>query len=101
MKLTRWTVADLLNRLPWVCWADVVFWVSRAKEAPSRNSSQRLLRTSGDGDTYGLLWMNGTRDCRADAARTGTCYCGKFATVEAKAQCGLENSIIVEPKNAS
>jgi hypothetical protein len=95
-KPTRWTIADLLNRLPWVCWADVVDWVHRAKEAPSRNSSQRLLRTSGDGDTYGILRMNRTRDCRADAARTGTCYCGKFATAEAKIQCGLDSSIVVE-----
>ena len=98
MKLNRWTVADLLNRLPWTCWADIVDWTLQAKQAPLRNSSQRLIRTSRDGDTYGLLRMDGSRRCRDDAARNGTCYCGKFCTAAAKIQCDLgSGSIIVEP----
>jgi len=92
----RWTVADLLNRLPWVCWADIVDWALQATHAPSRNSSQRLMRTSRDGETDGLLRMNGSRRCRDDAAQTGTCYCGKFCTRAAQIQYGLTGSIVVE-----
>jgi len=89
----RWRIADLLNRLPRVCWADLVDWALQSKPPTEQ---QRLIRTSRDGETYGILRMTGSRVCRRDAARTGTCYCGKFCTAAAQIQCGLDSSIVVE-----
>ena len=99
-RYNRWTVADLLNRLPWICWADIVDWALQADQAPSRQSSQHLIRTSRDGETSGLLRMNSASRCRADAAKTGTCYCGKFCTRAAQIQSGLTGSIVVEPSDS-
>ena len=83
----RWNIADQLNRFPGTCWADLVSWVSPGRRR--RSERQRFIRTRRDGQTAGLLRMVGTGDCRADAARTGTCYCGKFRTAEAQVQCDL------------
>jgi len=93
-KPTRWDIADLLNRLHRTCWADIVDWVLDMKPA---GEEQRLFRRNAE-DVNGILRMTGTRGCRDDAARNGTCYCGKFATAAAKIQCGLDSSIVVEAK---
>lgn len=52
----RWKVAWLLDRLPGMCWANLVSWVLY---------DERLRDTRQD-------WM-----CRQGVARCGTCYCGK------------------------
>lgn len=53
----RWRVADVLNRLPGMCWANLVSWALR---------SRPLTETRQD-------WM-----CRSDTASNGCCYCGKL-----------------------
>lgn len=53
----RWKVAGILNRLPGMCWANLVSWVLYSK--PLRETRQD--------------WA-----CRQDAASCGTCYCGKI-----------------------
>jgi hypothetical protein len=57
----RWRIADLMNRLPGQCWADLVGWV--LGDAPERSR---------------LPWRPISSMCRQDAARTGCCYCGKI-----------------------
>lgn len=51
----RWKAANLLNRLPGMCWSQLVDWA------------------------LGTVRLRETRQsdvCRSDAARCGTCYCG-------------------------
>jgi hypothetical protein len=59
----RWRLAYLLNRVPWVCWADLVSWVMQTHPALSRS-----------------LLECGSRSCREEARthRDRACYCGKF-----------------------
>jgi hypothetical protein len=52
----RWSVAAAVNRLPGTCWTDLVSFAQRYRRSP-------------------LQLQRGV--CRADAARCGTCYCGK------------------------
>jgi hypothetical protein len=54
----RYAIAELVNRLPGQCWADLVMWVMGRDESK-------------------LPWMPST-SCREDMQRTGCCYCGKF-----------------------
>jgi hypothetical protein len=77
----RWRIAWTMDRIPRQCWADLVSWVQ-----------------DSDHDAYGdewwarLPWRPRARtgrtpgSCEADAARCGTCYCGKVRTAEADAQ---------------
>lgn len=53
--LLRWRVALAINLLPRACWPDLVMFAQRDRRWP---------------------WV-ANRSCRADAARTGYCYCGK------------------------
>lgn len=62
---TRWRIADLLNRLPGQCWADLATWALYGPE-PGRR----------------WPWAPNTPGCREDAARTGCCYCGKLTDPE-------------------
>lgn len=58
----RWRGARLLNRLPSMCWSDLVGWVL-FQDAPEH----RRLRDCRIGAS-----------CRDDATRNGCCYCGKI-----------------------
>lgn len=53
----RWRTASVLNRLPGMCWANLVSWAM---------CSNTLRETRQD-------WM-----CRSDTADTGRCYCGRL-----------------------
>lgn len=53
----RWKVAGWLNRLPGMCWANLVSWV--LYDNPLRDTRQD--------------WL-----CRKDAAECGVCYCGRI-----------------------
>lgn len=53
----RFAIAELVNRLPGQCWADLVMWALRR------------------GDSK-LPWSP-SRSCREDMQGTGFCYCGK------------------------
>jgi hypothetical protein len=55
----RLRIASILDRLPGQCWADLVQWSLRLGDRRSPWSP--------------IGWS-----CRADAARCGTCYCGKL-----------------------
>jgi hypothetical protein len=59
----RWRIARVVGQLPGQCWAGLAGWVYDRPEGRRR----------------GLPWepISG-RACRADAARTGACYCGKI-----------------------
>jgi hypothetical protein len=59
----RWWFADLLNRLPWTCWANLVSWALGSKPLYDRH---------GDGDIR-MDWI-----CRTDFENCGACYCGKL-----------------------
>jgi hypothetical protein len=63
---SRWRVAELLNRLPGQCWADLVGWVLGHNSAETKSP-----------------WSPIGWACRSDFAETGTCYCGKLRTPEA------------------
>jgi hypothetical protein len=56
----RWRIAELLNRLPGQCWTNLVMWANRSTD-------QRI------------PWQPIDWACRADAARNGACWCGKFS----------------------
>lgn len=60
----RWRVAELVNRLPGQCWADLVGWAL----------------DGWDPDGEKRPWTTPARlaQCQADAARCGSCYCGKI-----------------------
>jgi hypothetical protein len=60
----RWRVAYALNRIPGMCWANLVSWALRYRS---------LRETRQD-------WM-----CRSDTARNGCCYCGKVTGLDADA----------------
>lgn len=61
----RWEVAELLNRLPWTCWSDLVGWVMCVDRKERRD--------------YPLRKAFAWKPCRgADYDRCGSCYCGKF-----------------------
>lgn len=53
----RWRIADLLDRIPGLCWANLVSWVLRQRDI--RDTRQD--------------WM-----CREDADNCGRCWCGKL-----------------------
>lgn len=57
----RWRLVRMINLLPGQCWADLVTW---ALDGP-RQQGWVPLQPIGEA-------------CRADAARTGTCYCGRL-----------------------
>jgi hypothetical protein len=63
----RWKFADLLNRLPRTCWANLVSWALGSKP---------LIDRHGDGDIR-QDWI-----CRKDAGANGRCYCGKIGDGE-------------------
>lgn len=59
----RWRIVSLLDRRPDQCWADLCTWAL------------------GNGDD-GIRGLNPLSPigpvCRSDAARSGSCYCGKL-----------------------
>lgn len=57
---------ERLNQSPDVCWAELVCW-------DALYHGQPLARLVDGGTSFG---------CKQDAARDGSCYCGKFATLE-------------------
>lgn len=62
---SRFPLAEMLNRSDRHCWADLVPWAlgwDKFRDLPDR--------------------LNGSESCRLDAAKTGSCYCAKFATPE-------------------
>lgn len=64
----RWSIAYALNRVPWLCWAELATW---ALYGPS--DKDRALP---------MPWPADTGLCRADAARIGCCWCGKLRDPE-------------------
>lgn len=59
----RWRVAYILDRLPWFCWAELVWWVQNKGT-----------------ETEKSLGACGSRSCREEAQthRDRSCWCGKF-----------------------
>jgi hypothetical protein len=62
----RWSLVYTLNRLQRLCWAELATW---ALYGPS------------DKDRA-LPWPADTQLCREDAARCGSCWCGKLRDPE-------------------
>lgn len=65
----RWRIADLLNRLPFVCWPSLVDWVMLPTD-------KRLWHLE-DGRILSDVRVD-QRLCREDAQRVGNCYCNKL-----------------------
>lgn len=64
MKL-RWHIAQLIDRLPGQCWADLAGWAMRDRyDDPDWRSD--------------IPWRPMSDLCRQDLARIGSCYCGKL-----------------------
>lgn len=63
----RWDLAWWLNKLPGVCWANLVSWAL---------GHRAIFNRFGDGD------IRQDSICRLDADACGRCYCGKIATKE-------------------
>lgn len=68
MSTFRWRIAEALDQSPRTCWVDLVDWASD-------DGLGAMLREEGE---PGILLRDSTESCKADAERTGTCYCGKF-----------------------
>lgn len=72
----RWFIANLLNRLPFTAWCDLVDW---ALEADPERHKQRVV---DDGEPpYRVRDAFRSDYCRKrsrDFAGNQTCYCGKF-----------------------
>lgn len=60
----KWWVADLVNRLPGQCWADLVMWAM--SDEPVRDTGLRAA----------LPWRPIGKRCIEDAQASGRCYCG-------------------------
>ena len=60
----RWRIARLLDRLPGQCWADLVTWA--LNDDPDEHKIWKPSSPMGS-------------TCREDAARVGSCYCGKLS----------------------
>lgn len=63
----RWTAARWLDRLPGMCWAQLVGWVLGPTRLRDTRQSSEL----------------GGVDCRTDAERCGVCYCGRIDLIGA------------------
>jgi hypothetical protein len=57
MSRIRWRIAGWLDRLPFMCWANLVSWALGS--APLSDTRQDSI-------------------CRSDMERCGICYCGKL-----------------------
>lgn len=68
--MTRWPLAEVLNRLPRTCWADLVSWAMHKSTGDKYENAEYSLRNS----------VGGGSKCQAESAvhRDKTCYCGKF-----------------------
>jgi hypothetical protein len=53
----RWRTATAADRLPGMCWANLVSYALRSRRTP---------------------WQRQDDVCRRDAAETGACYCGRL-----------------------
>jgi hypothetical protein len=73
----RWTVARWLNRLPGMCWAQLVGWAM---------GDDRLRDTT---QAYTVGGVN----CRTDAARCGTCYCGRIDPAGATKRTSSQDAV--------
>lgn len=60
----KWRIADLVNRLPGQCWADLVMWAM--SDEPVRDTGLRAA----------LPWRPIGKRCIEDAQASGRCYCG-------------------------
>lgn len=61
----RFRIANLVDKLPGQCWADLVGWVYRDnRDDPDWRSE--------------IPWRPIGYTCRTDLARNGACYCGKL-----------------------
>lgn len=59
----RWRIADILNRLPRTCWANIVFWALGSRSMFDRDNSDDIRRSP-------MCFSPGQERC----------YCGKFAS---------------------
>jgi hypothetical protein len=71
----RWVIARNMDRLTGQCWADLVTWVL------AWNPTEERLRDA---------WKP-QRACQGDAARTGSCYCGKVRDADGLARWYAEH----------
>lgn len=61
----RWRIANRLDRLPGQCWANLALWALHASWDRDDHPWWRPLSST-------------SRMCQQDAARCGTCWCGKL-----------------------
>lgn len=75
----RFHIANLVDRLPGQCWADLVGWAMRDnRDDPDWRSE--------------IPWRPIGPTCRSDLARVGSCYCGKLRA---------EAAAVVDPAEAA
>lgn len=104
---TRWKIASLLNRRRRFCWADLVDYVLSWREGGDVSERQRVFWSTKDESgwitRYPMLdFLHRHSDhpspsakCQETASRTGSCYCGKFATKEVRDKTALRPKFIV------
>ena len=63
MTSLRWRIATLINRLPWLCWADLV---SGALDGKTKAPSE---------------YVANARQCQTEG-ETSNCWCARFCTTE-------------------
>lgn len=67
---SKWSIAEALNRLRRICWADMVDWALYKKTGDPDEDESYMFRYR----------ISGGEHCRLESAdpETRTCYCGKF-----------------------
>lgn len=92
-KKLLYRIAERLTRRPDTCWCDLVLWIEYGPFSEIR----QIAPFSRWGNP---LFAKETAGCRADARRTGCCYCAKFVTQEFQDRGDFDRSkqIIVGPQ---
>ncbi|QJY46684.1 hypothetical protein [Pseudonocardia broussonetiae] len=77
----RWRIVRLVDKLPGQCWSELADWAGRwfAGDDPD--------------EQYGLPWRPQGWMCREDAARVGSCYCGKLQDPAGAARAVAEQAV--------
>ncbi len=81
LLLTRWGLADLLNRSDRTCWSSLVDWAMDRRPDSGNGSEAPWFGPTYGGDEPRRLRNTFDADrCKAerDDPRLGGCYCGKF-----------------------
>ena len=77
----RWHIVNVVDKVPGQCWSDLAEWAGR------------WMGGDDPDERYGLPWRPQSEHCRLDAARVGSCYCGKLQDPAVLARAAAEQAI--------